>query len=135
MKFGPAIIGEEEFKRQQEEREKAAHIFGPAVTGKHPYKDPPKEAEEAEEKEAEPTSEQDPPKEAVPTLDGLTVAQVRSALAGNDAMVDPLLEVELAKDAPRKSALKSILEAEMSREPNPRPEVVAQIEAKLAELG
>lgn len=123
--FGPSIIGEEAFKAQQEAQKKAAHIYGPRVT----------ENDYGVSVTGEAAEESDETPDAPPEITELTVAEVRSALAGNGAMVEPLLEAELARDNPRKSALKSILETEMGREPEPRGAIVNQIEAALDELG
>jgi hypothetical protein len=121
--FGPSVIGDKKFKEQQEQVEKAAHIYGPRVTGIDPDAEP-EVVEEVEEQDGE----QDEQDFAKSDFDNLTVADVRSALAGNAAMVDPLLDAELAREKPRKSALKSILEAENGREPAPRVATVQKIE-------
>jgi len=126
--FGPGVIGEEKFKEQQQIAAKAAHIYGPRVTGDFGPKVEQPEPEVVEEEQDE------APDYAVSNFGDMTVADVRSALAGNVAMVDPLLDAELAREKPRKSALKSILEAENTREPDPRTAKVKEIEAALEAL-
>lgn len=128
--FGPSIIGEEKFKEEQQRQKKAAHIYGPRVTGDFG----PSVAEPEPEPEVA-SDDDEQPDYRVGGFEDMTVADVRSALAGNAAMVDPLLDAELARDKPRKSALKSILEAEEGREPEPRVAKVQEIEEALEELG
>lgn len=101
--LGPRVLGQAEYERQQREAERtAAGNLGPRVV------DAPVAVAEPEE-----------------TIDSLSVLTVRKRLGENPLSVDPLLEAELGRPDPRRSALKSIYESEQRNQA--RPDVLERI--------
>ena len=104
-KYGPRVIGEKEFKRQQEIAMTSSNIYGPRVTGEQL-----KEADEAA------------------GADGyLSVAELKKALAENPALVDVFVAKEEERAAPRKTAIEAMQAAEMERDGGPRTAVLDRL--------
>jgi len=128
--FGPAVIGEEQFKKEQEELKSHAHVFGPSVLDPHPHP--------IGANIAGPAVTGDTAAEKVVNEDGesFSVASVRKGLADDPvtATIDRYVKAEMFRpEGPRKSSLTECLRAEKRRE-NPRAEVVDMLKDAIKEL-
>jgi len=132
--FGPLVIGEKQWKKEQDEEAKGTSAFGPAVLGE-PGDDKPGITNEpgpdnplVEETQA--------PKPAPKEKESFSVRAVREALADDPvhATIDRMTRAEMFRpEGPRKSALTEILRAE-KRRPDPRPEVTEMLTDAIQEL-
>lgn len=102
--YGPRVIGEAEFKRQQEAEKKKTNIYGPKVTGEQPGAT-----------------------ETVDATKAMSVKDLTAALEANPQLVDEFLKVEKANDPPRVTALRAMQKAEMERPGGPRQAVLDEI--------
>jgi len=131
--FGPLIIGQAQFDKEQEELKSGAHIFGPAIL-EHPKKGEKGNVMAGHEPELEVYDEAPhPPAEEV---ESFSVRAVREALADNPvpSVVDRMVRAEMFRpEGPRKSALTECLRAEKRRD-DPRPEVVDMLKDTIKEL-
>lgn len=109
--FGPAIIGEEEYKRETDYKAKGRNVFGPLVTGVI--------EEDEEEVEVEPQQ-------------GISIQKIADALEANPTVLDALRESEAKRaGGPRKGALALFLKAEQAKGEQTRPEVVKELKAQI----
>lgn len=152
--YGPRVVGDEEFRRQQEVVARAAQIYGPRVTGGRAEAkttaEPPKATASAPQPAAPEAGGGDGEPSAPTNIEGaggdeavqiaagadgyLSVAELRAAVTANPALVDGFLDQELARQPrPRVSALRALLEAEQTEGGARRPEIVAKIKAALGE--
>lgn len=114
--FGPAVIGEEQFEKEQAAVKEGTQVFGPAVldaTGKPPTRPVPKGANiagplvgaEGAPPEKPPAA---PEKVADDAPAGLSVEGVIEYLEDNPKFAAVLLDQEIARPDPRKGALEAI---------------------------
>jgi hypothetical protein len=126
--WGKGVIGEEQYKKEQEAVAEGASVFGPGVLGLHA--DPVNKAGPGVTGQAGQDAE--PPK--APEVPRLSIKELEAALEENPALVDTFLEAELARpDGVRKGALEAIEIAESLRPEGSREEVLSKIAAALAE--
>jgi hypothetical protein len=128
--FGPAVIGEEQFKKEQELLKSDAHIFGPSVLDPHPRPIGANIAGPAV------TGSTAAPKVVNEAGESFSVAAVRKGLADDPvaATIDRYVKAEMFRpEGPRKSALNECLRAEKRRE-KPRAEVVDMLKDAIKEL-
>jgi len=141
--FGRAVLGDEEYERQQKVRERGQEVFGPAVTGLNPdgtpY-DPRAPKGVAPAPAAVPT-----PAPAAPGTRGLSplpagvkaaptssIAEVKKVLQENPAAFDVLFAAECERaEGPRKGALRAFRAAEEEQGPSARGAVLATIDGLL----
>jgi hypothetical protein len=121
MKFGPRVIGEEQFQKEQQAEEvarKAAYAYGPRVTGEAP-------AETAER----------PVKKPAGPAHVLSVKELEKALKANpsEKLLDELIAAEFARPEgqPRKGALRLLLQAEQDRGDAAREAVITELQGAL----
>lgn len=149
--FGPAVIGEEAFAKEQEEVAKGIDYFGPAVVGdSEPQKPTAAQLREqpglaalhgikTEQAPASVPAPQLPaPAPSSPPADNpqLSVRKLEEALEAGSS-VDPLIELEFQRpEGPRKDALrlfvkfeKRNLRHEVEGDVYARPEVLERLEA------
>ena len=125
--FGKGVIGEEQYKKEQEMVAEGASVFGPGVLGL--------KAEAVNKPGPGVTGQQvDAGTEPKPVeLPRLSVKELEAALEENPALVDTFLEAEFARpDGVRKGALEAIEIAESLRPEGSREEVLSKIAAALA---
>jgi len=124
--FGRGVIGDEQYKKEQEAVAEGSSVFGPGVLGLQA---------EAVNKAGPGVTGQagqvaEPPKG--PEVPRLSIKELEAALEENPALVDTFLEAELARpDGVRKGALEVIEIAESFRDGGAREEVLAKIAAAL----
>ena len=129
MKLGPRVLGDEEFKRQQEEYEAAKQrgfVYGSRVAGQAP---PPVVEKPTDH---EPTTDAGPE----PATGGLSLAKLEEKLDGelSDALLDDLILAEFEREGePRKGALRLLLKAEQSRGEAARSAIVTELQGALKE--
>ena len=127
--FGPAVIGEEAFKKEQADVAKGVDYFGPAVVGPS---EPQKFREGAgHQPAARPAlAPATPPKERPQ----LSLEKLEEALLDNPFMLDGLIEAEFGRaEGPRKGAVRLLEKVELAKTENSqRPEVLARLRAVLA---
>lgn len=136
--YGRRVIGDEAYERERVIVQKQAMIYGPRVTGliDEPKPQQPVDPVKAESAETAPTSgKADETANAAGADNYLSVRELDAAVKANPALVDDFLALELKREPfPRATALKSLLAAETSEAGQKRPEVVAKIEAALANI-
>lgn len=128
--FGPAVIGEAAFKKEQEDVARGVDYFGPAVVGPS---EPQKFREGAgHSPTARPAAlvPPTPPKERPQ----LSLEKLEEALLDNPFMLDGLIEAEFGRaEGPRKGAVRLLEKVELAKTENTqRPEVLARLRAVLA---
>ena len=127
--FGPGVIGPEVYAAEQAVVSAGGDIFGPGVTG----------LDKAVNKPGPGVTEQGPTEQAPvqgPAEPSLSIPKLTAALKENPALVDKLLEAELARPAgPRKGALEALFGAEQHHEGGPRDAVLDRIVAAEKLLG
>jgi hypothetical protein len=124
--FGKGVIGEEQYKKEQEAVAEGASVFGPGVLGLH----------------ADPVNKPGPgvtgtsdaePAAGPPEVVSLSIKELEDALEANAALVDKFLNAELARPGGvRKGALDALEVAESLRPEGAREDVLAQIAAARA---
>lgn len=132
--FGPAIIGEEEYAKEQAYRAKGAHQFGTAVTGP-PEPQKPTEAQLREQPGLaalhglpDPTSPSKPAPDVVP----VSLEKLEEILTANPYTLDGMIDAEFRRPDVRVGALRMFLKIESGRA-EPRADVVTRLETALKE--
>jgi len=144
--FGRAVLGDEEYERQQKVRERGQEVFGPAVTGLNPDGTPydPRAPKGAAGAAPAPTAALSPAPPA-PGARGLSplpagvkaapassIAEVKKVLGENPAAFDVLFAAECERaEGPRKGALRVFRAAEEEQGPSARATVLATIDGLL----
>jgi hypothetical protein len=121
--FGPGVIGQVQFDAEQKIVKAEAVVYGPAVTGI-----------DMKAELAAAHSALDNAYGAAGADNQMSAKEVAAALTRNPALVDELLESELARNDVRKTVLRALLEAELQREGGPRAEITGKVEHALKEL-
>ncbi len=129
-KFGPAILGQEEYDRQVAAlKASGGSRFGPAlrrpekinIPAAAPKPEPPPATTPGELAPAEP-------------VNALSVKKLREVLEQDPGMTESVLETELDRaEGPRKSALREVAKHERQKE-NPSQGLIDRIEALLEGL-
>lgn len=137
--FGPAVIGEQAFKKQKESEGGGKQHFGPAVLDPHhAHSEAKKRAEALKPPPAVTPGEIAPaPPVAAPTEESFSVRDVKQILQDGDstAALDRVMLAEFTRpDGARKSAL-DVMHKWESRQKNPRAEVLDALDSKLEEIG
>jgi len=135
MRFGPLVLGPKAFEKEQEAYKEAASrafVYGPLVANTPPAagtdqkQEPAGVTAPAKAKPAEPEPTQ-------PTV--LSLKELREALQEDvsEALLDKLIaaEFERAEGAPRKGALRLLLDAELARGEAARTAIVKELEKAL----
>ncbi len=133
--FGPRVIGEDAYRREQAVVAKAAHIYGSRVTGEAaPNADasPPPPPPSSKGFEGDERQEGDA---AAGADKYLSVKELESALESNPALVDVFLDQEEQRDLPRSTALVKLEKAELSRPGGPRQPILRRIKTLAGRLG
>lgn len=134
--FGPGIIGQEEYDKEQNWRAKGANVFGTAVIGpSEPQKPTPEQLRQQPDLARLHGMETETPASPVaPTKQPqLSLDKLREALQDNPYIIDGAIEAEFTRaEGPRKGALRMIL-TEEQKKAEPRPEVVARLKVALGE--
>lgn len=133
--FGPGIIGEEEFEKEKNWRDKGANVFGSLVVGpSEPQKPTPEQLRQQPELAAlhgldAPAA----PASAPVKQPQLSIAKLEEALQDNPYIIDGAITAEFERvEGPRKGALRLIL-AEEQKKADPRDDVVARLKEALGE--
>lgn len=115
MTFGPRVIGQEQFEREQAFVESGAVYFGNKVVA------PPVLAQEPQEEPVEKSKRRE-----------LTAEAVKDVLRREPEAFDTLFAEEFKRSAgPRATALREFLAFEIKRPGGPRAEVIKRIEEGL----
>jgi hypothetical protein len=109
--YGKRVIGEEAFAHEQRVVHTKAEIYGPRVVDTYGKR----------------VIDEKAPDQAL----SMSVPKLQAALAANPAILDALIEAEFARDVPRRTAVRALLEVE-ARKDEPRPEVVARLDGALS---
>ncbi|HYL22494.1 MAG TPA: hypothetical protein VEU74_12085 [Gemmatimonadales bacterium] len=129
--FGPAVIGQEAFEREQAERAKGADVFGPAVISDAGPSKPTPEQLRAQPGLAKLHGMEPKAPESKPAVAQLSVEKLKEALEDNPFILDGMIAAEFERPGgPRKPALRLLLKVEQAKA-EPRPEVVARLSEPL----
>ena len=123
--FGRGVIGDEQYKKEQEAVAEGSSVFGPGVLGLQA--EPVNKAGPGVTGQAGQDADTPPAGKPVPSL---SIKELEAALEENPALVDTLLNAELARpDGARKGALDALELAEIDRPDGGREDVLAQLAA------
>jgi hypothetical protein len=113
-KFGPGIIGQEEYDRQVRELKETSGRFGPALRRPERINIP---AVGTGKDKPTPPPDTIPEEPTLPPVNALSVKKLREVLEADPGQAAAVLEDELGRaEGPRKSALREIAKAERIRE-------------------
>lgn len=123
-RFGPGVIGDEAFQREQVIEESLVEKFGPGVLNNPPAQPVQASAEEVELLQRDVVSDVPPPVDA-PPYTSLSIAELEKELRANPAEFDRLMKGEYARpDGGRKGAWGVFLSVEQEKGEAARKEVL-----------
>lgn len=113
-KFGPAILGQEEYDRQVAELKETGGRFGPALRRPERINIP---AVGKGKEKPTPPPDTIPEEPVLPPANALSVKKLREVLEADPGMTESVLETELGRaEGPRKSALREIAKHERQKD-------------------